>query len=247
MNEKIESLDQFKQGFSQEIFDKASKAFLKNNLLIPHNIKDGCLYVVTTVDSNLDEMDNVKLAYSCKLIAGIKVSNEVFSEIFEFCFESQYLSEEERDEAMLEQEKQGGAKQEELKKTEVEKTKIDGIKKTNKYHKEMPESNDDNPNDNMPEISLMPGDEVKFTTLTAGLPFLTYIFYILAILGLIGGIFMGSELWPGDPKIGYEWKFIAYTQSTIWIASGIIECAIFAAIGRALFYLKGIYENSQHK
>ena len=96
---RIETIEQFKQDFSQEVFDKASKSFLKKNILIPCNIEDGCLYVITAVDSNLDEMGNLKLIYSCKSIAEIKVSNEVFSEIFEFCFGSLYISKAEQERA----------------------------------------------------------------------------------------------------------------------------------------------------
>ena len=99
---RIETIGQFKQGFSQELFDKASKAFLKKNIFIPYNIKDDCLYVIVAVDSNLHEMDNLKLAYLCRSIAEIKVDTKVFAEIFELCFGSQYMSESEREKVAIE-------------------------------------------------------------------------------------------------------------------------------------------------
>ena len=38
MNEiKIETVEQFKRDFSQEVFDKASKPFLKKNIFVPYN------------------------------------------------------------------------------------------------------------------------------------------------------------------------------------------------------------------
>lgn len=108
-----------------------------------------------------------------------------------------------------------------------------------------PESNNNLNNDSR-EVPLMIGNKVKSITLTTKLPFLTAIFYILAALGLLGGFFMGNQLWPGDPGYNREWKMLAYTPSIMWIAAGIIECALFAAIGNALYYLKGIYENTQN-
>ena len=195
---QIETFDQFKQSFSQETFDKASKAFLEKNLLIPFKMSADCLYVITTKDSNLREMNDLKFVYSCIEVMNVPVGIEVFSEIYEFCDE------------------------------------------------QIDEKIPLNDSDETPELLLKPSDEIHSTIIwTESPPFLTIVFYILAALGLLGGLTLGVELWPGDPKVGYEWKTIAYTASITWIMAGIIECAIFTAIGRALFYMKGIYENSK--
>ena len=87
VNEKIETIDEFKHDFSREIFDKASKAFLKKNLIIPLNIKDECLYVITPENSNSDEIDRLKLVYPVKYISVINVEKNDFDQIFNFCFE----------------------------------------------------------------------------------------------------------------------------------------------------------------
>ena len=120
---RIETIDQFKQGFSQEVFDKSSKSFLQKNILISYKIEDDHLYVVTTDDSNLGELDNLKLVYSCKSIVEVKADKKVFAEIFEFCFGSQYLSKAEK--AEIETEEQGGAEQEKVERERVEQEKVD--------------------------------------------------------------------------------------------------------------------------
>lgn len=74
---------------------------------------------------------------------------------------------------------------------------------------------------------------------------LVMVFYILSGLSLIGGIILGAKFWPGDPGYGKEWKSIAYTWSIVWIMAGIIEAALFAAIGKALSLLQQIVKNTE--
>jgi len=88
VNEKRETIEKFKCDFSREIFDKASKSFLKKNLIIPLNIKDECLYVITSENSNSDEIDSLKLVYPVKSVAVINVEKNDFDQMFNFCFES---------------------------------------------------------------------------------------------------------------------------------------------------------------
>ena len=90
MKEKIKTIDDFKREFSREIFDKASNPFLKTNKIIPLNIKDECLYVISTVGSSLEAIDSLKLIYSLKSVIKIKVDKKDFDEIFSFCFGSHH-------------------------------------------------------------------------------------------------------------------------------------------------------------
>ena len=68
---------------------------------------------------------------------------------------------------------------------------------------------------------------------------------MLSGLSLLGGIFLGAEFWPGDPGYGNECKSIAYTWSIVWITAGIIEAALFSAIGKALSLLQRIVNNTE--
>ena len=75
-------------------------------------------------------------------------------------------------------------------------------------------------------------------------PVLPILFYILASLSLLGGILLSSEFWPGDPGYGREWKTEAYTLSIIWFTVGLVEAALYAAIGQGLSYLHKIVKNT---
>jgi len=77
-------------------------------------------------------------------------------------------------------------------------------------------------------------------------PLLSKIFYLISFLGLLGGIFFCIVLWPGDPGFGKEWKSIAYIPALTWLMAGIIECALFFAIGLGLKYLRAIYIKTIH-
>lgn len=75
-------------------------------------------------------------------------------------------------------------------------------------------------------------------------PTLTVMFYILAVLSFIGGIILAVALWPSDPGYGRELGAEAYMPSIIWFMVGVIETALFAAIGQGLSYLHRIVENT---
>jgi len=75
-------------------------------------------------------------------------------------------------------------------------------------------------------------------------PVLSTVFFILAALSLLGGIILTAVFWPGDPGYGREWKNEAYTLSIMWFTVGVIETALFAAIGQGLSYLHRIMENT---
>jgi len=77
------------------------------------------------------------------------------------------------------------------------------------------------------------------------IPFLSIVFFILSGLGLLGGIILCVQLWPGEPRTGYEWKTIVYIPSIIWLTVGIVESALFGAMGQVLIYLKKIVKNTK--
>jgi len=103
-----------------------------------------------------------------------------------------------------------------------------------------------------PELYLPPSEPTTEMVIedTANLstsidpPILTVAFFILAGLALIGGGLLGKLFWPGESRLGYEWKPAAYTLSIVWIIAGILEACLFSAIGSALHYLKIISENT---
>jgi len=92
MNEKIKTINDLKQEFSREIFDKSSKSFLRKNKIIPLNIKNECLYVVSTVGLSSEAIDSLRLVYSLKSVDEIKVDKKDFDEIFNFCFGSHNIN-----------------------------------------------------------------------------------------------------------------------------------------------------------
>lgn len=73
---------------------------------------------------------------------------------------------------------------------------------------------------------------------------LTSLFYILAGLSLFGGVILCGLLWPGDPGFGNEWRTTAYIPAVTWLTAGIVQFALFTAIGRGLFYLAEIARNT---
>lgn len=75
-------------------------------------------------------------------------------------------------------------------------------------------------------------------------PGLTVLFYILSGLSFLGGVILASKFWPGDSGYGRELESVAYAWSIVWLSVGILEAAIFAAIGKALSLLQQIAKNT---
>ena len=80
-----------------------------------------------------------------------------------------------------------------------------------------------------------------------GFPPLTVLFYILAGLSLLGGLLFCVELWPGDAGYGHAWKTIAYVPSITWLTVGVVQFALFTAIGQGLTYLRQIVANTSSR
>jgi len=76
-------------------------------------------------------------------------------------------------------------------------------------------------------------------------PPLIILFFILAGLSLFGGLILCTQLWPGDPGYGNEWKTFAYIPSFTWLTVGVVQFAFFTAIGQGLLYLKQIVLNTK--
>ncbi len=77
------------------------------------------------------------------------------------------------------------------------------------------------------------------TTISAksNLPaFFTY----LAWLALIGSCIFGLTLIPS----GYSPPAAAYASTIVWVVSGVVQFALFLAIGKILSYLEQIVENT---
>lgn len=91
---------------------------------------------------------------------------------------------------------------------------------------------------NNSDISLSP------TSASDNAPFVSVIFFALAALSVFGAIILAAKFWPGDPGSGYEWRTEAYTLSFAWLALGLVEAAVFAAIGQGLSYLRKIVINT---
>jgi hypothetical protein len=75
-------------------------------------------------------------------------------------------------------------------------------------------------------------------------PPLSNLFFVLAGLSLIGGFTMCIEFWPGDAEYGNQLTGIAYTYSIVSVTVGVVQFALFTAIGEGLFYLKEIVTNT---
>jgi len=78
-----------------------------------------------------------------------------------------------------------------------------------------------------------------------GAPLLTPIFYTLAWFSLLGSLVLCWQLWPGDPSNGKEWETLAYIPSFTWLTVGVVQFALFTAIGQVLLYLKQIVINTE--
>ncbi len=92
----------------------------------------------------------------------------------------------------------------------------------------------------------VPVRRVATTTSTDEAPTLSKVFFVLAALSLIGGLILTVTFWPKSSELesGYSYKAVAYTASLIWLTAGIIETALFAAIGQVLVYLNRIAKNT---
>lgn len=75
-------------------------------------------------------------------------------------------------------------------------------------------------------------------------PPLTVLFFVLAGLSLLGGLVLCGQLWPGDPGYGRVWKTIVYIPSITWLTVGVVQFALFTAIGQGLSYLRQIVSNT---
>ena len=70
------------------------------------------------------------------------------------------------------------------------------------------------------------------------------VFFWLAGLSVVFGFIACLAFLPGDPGYGHEWKSIAYLPAITYFALGLVNAALFVAIGRALQYLHIIAKNS---
>jgi len=77
-------------------------------------------------------------------------------------------------------------------------------------------------------------------------PGLAIIFRFLAVLEIIGGLVLCSELWPGEPRPEYQWKTEAYIPALTWLMAGLISGCLFLAIAKALIYLSQISNSLAH-
>lgn len=78
-------------------------------------------------------------------------------------------------------------------------------------------------------------------------PALSKFFFMLAALSFIGGMILCAEFWPGELGYGDEWASKAYIMSITWLMLGVLEGALFAAIGQGLAYLNQITINTAEK
>lgn len=88
------------------------------------------------------------------------------------------------------------------------------------------------------------GHNFSSTPASGNTPVVSVMFFVLAALSALGAIILASEFWPGDPGNGYQWKAEAYTLSIAWLTLGIVEAAVFTAIGQGLSYLHKIVINT---
>ena len=68
-------------------------------------------------------------------------------------------------------------------------------------------------------------------------PVLALVFYLLGVLGFVGGLIICVDMAQAGLKI----------PAFIWFSVGVIECALMSAIGLALTYLRGIYLNTSYR
>lgn len=77
-------------------------------------------------------------------------------------------------------------------------------------------------------------------------PGLAIIFRFLAVLEIIGGLVICSELWPGEPRPGYQWNTEAYIPALTWLMAGLISGCLFLAIAKVLIYVSQISNSLAH-
>jgi|AntRauTorcE11898_2_1112593.scaffolds.fasta_scaffold04543_3 hypothetical protein len=75
-------------------------------------------------------------------------------------------------------------------------------------------------------------------------PGLSVVFYAIALLALAGGFFLASELWP-TLSYGQSPTTQEALPALLALTGGILQCAIYGAIGEAIRYLNGIYRNTR--
>lgn len=78
-------------------------------------------------------------------------------------------------------------------------------------------------------------------------PRLSVLLFVLAGLSLLGGIILCVQLWPGDAGYGMEWKAVAYISGITALTVGLVQFALYTAIGLGLAYLKQIMINTGNK
>ena len=86
---------------------------------------------------------------------------------------------------------------------------------------------------------------VKSTSVEKNLEYsvLSLLLFFLASLSLLGGLVLCVQLWPGDPGYGNQWKTIAFIPAITSLSAGVVQLALFAALGQGLHYLKQIASN----
>ena len=68
-------------------------------------------------------------------------------------------------------------------------------------------------------------------------PGLATVFRVLGVLEILGGIVICFVMWPGEARVGYEWRAIAYMPALTWLIAGIIFGCLFLAVAEGLTYL----------
>ncbi len=80
-------------------------------------------------------------------------------------------------------------------------------------------------------------------------PLLTKVFSMLAALSFIGGVYIAYKMWPDAKELGPNetYRFIAYSGAMIWLTAGIVQTALFAAMGQIIMYLSKIVKNTSRE
>jgi hypothetical protein len=73
--------------------------------------------------------------------------------------------------------------------------------------------------------------------------FLSLLLFFIAILGLIGGLVVGVEFWPSGYGYDDALKHARQIYAITFIFAGVIQFALFAALGQGLHYLRQIASN----
>jgi uncharacterized Zn finger protein (UPF0148 family) len=76
-----------------------------------------------------------------------------------------------------------------------------------------------------------------------GNPGLTNLLYLLSAISLLSGLILAVAFWPEEPR--YKLVAAAYVLPITWIIAGVVNFAIFAAMGYALALLKTIARNTE--